>query len=228
MALLAAQKGWTVKAVARSPEKYAACFAEYKNVHVVKGDALDRASVCSLVQGCDACVFGVQAADGQSSFDVDCDALKMMAEECAKAGCKLIAVSSMLTSPKRKWNIGRMFANSPCLKKNMMDAKWAGEEAVRATPGLKYTIVRPGGLGNEPTGPNKNLTFGQFDAMSFSDMSGYVQKIDVAAVCVEAIANPASDSVSIDVAGPKKGASGPLSLAGAFESMKKDSPAAWA
>jgi len=222
--LHAARKGWKVRAVARNPAKYAPCFENVENhslIEIVKGDGCNRDSVRELIKGCEACVFAIQAADGQSSYDVDCNALAMMAEECQKENVKLIAISSAWTSPKRRWNLARMFANT-FLKWNMMDAKWAGEERVRKIGNvLRYTIIRPGGL-SDAVSPGRAITVGQFDNMSVWSAGLYITKDDVAAVCIEATANPASDQVSIDLAGPTKANTGKFDVTGMFEKMQKD------
>jgi hypothetical protein len=185
-------------------------------------------------------VFAIQAPDGVDSYQVDCNGLIMMGEECAKANCKLIVVSAKFTSPKRRFNIGRVLSNTLLYvaafvrpggtdakptnhsKWNMMDAKWAGEQGIRRMPGLRYCIVRPGMLTNHAS-PNKMLAFSQFDDAAFFGLTmKSVTKEDVALVCVEAIANASSDRVSIDISGPATSNAPPLDMTGVFEKMIKD------
>ena len=106
-----------------------------------------------------------------------------------------------------------------------MDAKFRGEEALRAS-GLNYTVVRPGGLKDGPAG-QKRLVIGQGDRSS-----GAVNRADVAAVCVAALKDAASaNKVTLEVVGSKEneggGGGGPVpslaeQLKGVFAGLKKD------
>ncbi len=70
--------------------------------------------------------------------------------------------------------------------------KLKGEEALRAS-GLTYTVVRPGGLTNEP-GRQAALTFDQGDRIS-----GMVSRADVADVCLQALQQPNARNVTFEV-----------------------------
>jgi uncharacterized protein YbjT (DUF2867 family) len=224
-AILASNKGWHVKAVARDPDKYAPMFESFSNITIVKGDGLDRTSVTESLKGSEAAIFAIQAQDDQNAFEVDRDALIMIGEECLKSNIKLVVVSSLTTSPKARYSAFRLYANT-VVKWNMMDAKWQGEVGIRKMNGLRYTIVRPGQFTNEAS-QNRPLQFGQFDTMSFWSMLSYISREDVAAVCMEAIESKNSDSVSVDVVGPKRGAQGFLNVKGVFDTLLKDDPAKW-
>jgi len=70
--------------------------------------------------------------------------------------------------------------------------KLKGEDALRAS-GLTYTVIRPGGLTNEPGG-QAALSFGQGDRIS-----GMVSRADVAEVCVQALQQPSARNVTFEV-----------------------------
>ena len=71
-------------------------------------------------------------------------------------------------------------------------AKAAGEAALRSS-GVPYTIVRPGGLTDEPGGKN-TVAFAQAD----SGM-GRIPRADVATVCVEALGRKTALRKSISI-----------------------------
>lgn len=73
-----------------------------------------------------------------------------------------------------------------------MDEKFKGEEALRQS-GLPYTIVRPGGLKDGPSG-EKKLVIKQGDKTS-----GSVARSDVAAVSVAALKDPAAKNVTLEL-----------------------------
>ena len=56
---------------------------------------------------------------------------------------RLVVVSSRLVNPKNKWHPIRILLNN--IKYSLMDYKFEGEKAVRAS-GLEYVLVRPGGM----------------------------------------------------------------------------------
>ena len=102
-----------------------------------------------------------------------------------------------------------------------MDEKYKGEEALRSS-GLEYTVVRPGGLNNEPAG-QKKLIAAQGDTQS-----GSVARADVAAVCVAALSDPAAKGVTMELVSSKEEGVDVLSslgeqLKGMFSGLKKDS-----
>ena len=73
-----------------------------------------------------------------------------------------------------------------------MDQKFKAEEYIRSS-GMKYTIVRPGGLKDGPAG-EKTLVVQQGDTSA-----GSVARADVAAVCVAALADPAAKNVTLEL-----------------------------
>ena len=80
-----------------------------------------------------------------SGHDVDYKGVEACAAAAKAAGVrKFVLVSCFLVSDRQRFSLTRFFMNiGPGWRK--MDAKWAGECALRAS-GVPYTIVRPGAL----------------------------------------------------------------------------------
>ena len=70
--------------------------------------------------------------------------------------------------------------------------KLKGEDVLRAS-GLAYTIVRPGGLTNEPGGQSA-LVIDQGDRLN-----GMISRADVAEVCVQALQQPNARNTTFEV-----------------------------
>ena len=213
---VAAQKGYNVRAMARNPAKYADSYKEFPNVSLVQGDVTKPETLAECLKGATAVIFAVQAADDATAQQVDRDGLINTAKECARANCKLVVITSVYTSPRQYYNPLRVLFNT-LVKWRMMDAKWEGEQAVRAEPGLKYTIIRPGALTDKPALPNE-YKLGQGDHALFPMYS--IPREDVGRIAVAACVDPASDNVTFELAGStsKK----PATVDGIFNGLKKD------
>lgn len=215
-ARIAAEQGLSVRAVARNPAKYEALFPFGGKVSLVQGDVTNRESVVSALTGAKACLFAVQAADSATADEVDRDALALVAEECAKAQCKLVVISSVFVSPKHRFNPLRIMFNT-IVKWNMMDAKWEGEQRVRATQGLKYVIIRPGAL-NDAAPLENEYKIGQGDALTFAIYP--IPKIDVGRIAVAAAVDENCYGVAFEIAGSKS--PNKATVQGLFDGLKKD------
>jgi nucleoside-diphosphate-sugar epimerase len=213
----AKENGWQMKGVARNPDKYKEAFTDVPNVQLIKGDVTNSASIAECLAGATACVFSVQAPDDKTAYEVDRDAVMLVAKECEKAGgIKFILISSILVSKKNRFNPIRGLLNT-VVKWGMMDAKFEGEEFVRKQCKVRHTIIRPSGL-TDGDSCNCMLTFNQGDSNFFGLKS--MSKLDVAKVVIAAIKDPASDYTTFEVMGPKT--SSPMSFEGVFTTMKKD------
>jgi uncharacterized protein YbjT (DUF2867 family) len=141
----------------------------------------------------------------------------------------LVLVSSCLVSPHNRMHPIRVMLNN--FRWGLMDQKFKSEEFLRSS-GIKYTVVRPGGLKDSPGG-EKMLSVQQGDTSA-----GSVSRADVAAVCVAALTDPAAENVTFElmsVADDKEKSAGgggenvkiavvPLvdQLKGIFAGLKKD------
>ncbi|KAH9261867.1 hypothetical protein BASA81_000523 [Batrachochytrium salamandrivorans] len=212
-ARIALEQGLSVRAVARNPDKYRSLYPEA--LELVQGDVTDRASVAKCLEQAKACVFAVQAADGTSAFEVDHLALVQVAEECVRLNIKLVVISSVYVSPKHWLNPVRAALNR-MVKWGMMDAKWEGEQAVRKMAGLRYTIIRPGTLNDKGPLPNE-YKVGQGDGLLFPALP--IPKVDVGRIAVAAAVDPASDCLTLEVAGSSS--KRPATVQNLFNGLKR-------
>ena len=150
-------------------------------------DVTDSKSVETAVKGTRAVIFAASASkEGGTAAQVDNLGLVTVAEAClaAKVPHLVIVSSGAVTQP-----------NSPVYKflnlfGNIMEEKIKGEDTVRSlyksdTSSSVYTIIRPGGLTEEPGIGVSALELNQGDTKS-----GRIARADVAALCVESILNP--------------------------------------
>jgi len=165
---------------------------DLKGVESMKCDVTDVSTIGQVVQGASAVIFAASASkEGGTPAAVDNAGLVAVAKACIEAKVKqLVIVSSgAVSKPSSPVYI---FLNT---FGSIMSEKIQGEDAVRAlyavgTPaaelGLSYTVVRPGGLTEEPSlGSVAGLELNQGDTKS-----GRIARADVANICVEALAYP--------------------------------------
>jgi uncharacterized protein YbjT (DUF2867 family) len=101
---------------------------------------------------------------------VDFEGVRNLAQTANAAGVKhLVLVSSAATSKAATYPVEFM--------RPILAAKFEGEQALRGS-GVPYTVVKPGGLLDEPGGA-KEVSFAQGD-----ETPGRIPRADVAAVCV--------------------------------------------
>jgi nucleoside-diphosphate-sugar epimerase len=163
-----------------------------KGVESMKCDVTDASTIEQVVNGASSVIFAASASkDGGTPAAVDNAGLVAVAKACIDAKVKqLVIVSSgAVSKPSSPVYI---FLNA---FGSIMSEKIQGEDTVRAlyavgTPaaeqGLSYTIVRPGGLTEEPSlGSVEKLELNQGDTKS-----GRISRADVANICVEALAYP--------------------------------------
>ena len=207
-------RGVAVRAASRKPEKMRALGLEAAGAELVALDVLDPESIASAMAGASAvvCCTGFTPSlnfkkDNPAKVDhVGTDNLVAAAGNAKGEGSvkKFVLVTSLLTNARAAGqadNDNYKFLNA---LGGVLDEKLAAELNLRGS-GLDYTIVRPGGLSNEPesvTGPvivrGEDTTFGLP-----TDPGREISRDTVAAVCVEALfAKNASNRVVEIVASP--------------------------
>lgn len=171
------EQGHTVRVLSRSEESARNAFGE--TVQVVVGDVRQPETLAAAVDGVRYVVSAIGSSgrvDPDNSPEaVDYRGVKALVEAAAGSGGveHFVLVSSMgITQPTHPLN---RFANNILLWKGL------GENALRFS-GLNYTIVRPGGLIDEPGG-QAGIRVGQGDTME----QGRIPRADVARVCVAAL-----------------------------------------
>lgn len=188
---LVAQGTWRVRAMVRDPAKARPFPA---GVHVVTGDLRDAASLAAAVQGARYVISAAGSTGGEWFGDnapekVDFEGTRNLADAAKAAGVRHVClVSSMgVTHPEHPLN-KRL--------NNILDWKLKGEAALRAS-GVGYTIVRPGGLRDEPGG-TQGVQAMQGDTL---ENEGTIPRADVAAACVAALTTAAAAGVTFELIG---------------------------
>jgi uncharacterized protein YbjT (DUF2867 family) len=149
-------------------------------------DVTNPPTVETAVKGTRAVIFAASASKaGGTPVQVDNDGLVTVAKACiaARVPHLVIVSSGSVTKP-----------DSPVYKflnifGKIMDEKIKGEDAIRSlyagVDGLTYTVIRPGGLTEEPARGVSALELNQGD-----NKSGRISRYDVASLCVESTTYP--------------------------------------
>lgn len=205
-------KGQRVRAVVRSPQKYADKFPKDPKLTITQGDVTNAESVKEVMKGAKGVIFAASGTTFWSAASVDFQGLKMVAD-AAIQDQRVVLVSSALVSPKNRLNPIRIILNN--IRWSLMDNKFKGECALRDS-GKSFTIVRPGHLLNELSGQHRLIT-GQGD----SKVPGAVPRADVAAVCVAAITATAADKITFELGADNSQGAAQGPIADIFSSLKQ-------
>lgn len=176
------EQGYPVRAFVRNTAKAVERLGA--DVESVVGDLKDPDSIAAALDGVGAVINTASAsASGgpeNSAEMVDFEGARNLAEAALAAGVgQYVLVSSRGVTDDDHY-LNRMF-------NNILIWKRRGEEAVAAS-GIPYTIVRPGGLSDDPGGM-QTIIFEQGDTQSEGI---WITRADVARVCVAALADEAA------------------------------------
>ena len=176
------KQGYPVRAFVRDTAKAAERLGA--DVEAVAGDLKDTASIAAALDGVGAVInaagASVDGGPGNTAEKVDFEGARNLAEAALAAGVSQYVLVSSRGVTDDDHYLNRMFDNILIWKRQ-------GEEAVAAS-GVPYTIVRPGGLSDEPGG-SQTIVFEQGDSRSEGI---WITRADVARVCVAALANGAA------------------------------------
>ena len=156
-------------------------------VSLIVGDTREPGTLTAPLQGVRyvICATGTKAPlGGNSPEHVDYEGVRNLVEAARAARVeRFVLVSSIaVTKPDHPLNaFGKV-----------LTWKLKGEEALRSS-GLAYTIVRPGGLTDEPGGYH-GLKIDQGDRMM-----GRISRADVAEVCIQTLHQPAARNTTFEV-----------------------------
>ena len=176
-----------VRALVRDLTKARALLGE--NLELVEGDARRIDSANEAVQGVQVviCALGARPGNDQNTPEqVDYEGVQNLVMAARNAGvARFVLVSSLaVTRPDHPLNqYGRV-----------LDWKRKGEDALRSS-GLVYTIIRPGGLTDDPGGAAA-VQFDQGDRAS-----GRISRADVAEIVMQALARDSAHNVTFEVIG---------------------------
>lgn len=154
------------------------------------GDVRDPSSIASAFAGVNMAVSAI-GSSGRSQDPtntpeaVDYEGVKALAAAAVAAELEHFVLVSSMGATVEDHPLNQMFDN-------VLKWKFRGEEALRES-GVPYTIVRPGGLTEEPGGQAPVRIFPEDDG------EGMIPRADVAAVCVAALGNPAAFNKTFSV-----------------------------
>jgi uncharacterized protein YbjT (DUF2867 family) len=191
----AIEKGFRVRVFVRDEAKARAIFGE--RVAYVVGDVRNAAVLPAAVDGADYVVSALGSNSRREPENkpelIDYGGVKALAEAASGADVRhFVLVSSMgVTDPDQMLNR---------ILDNVLQWKLRGEDALRAS-GVKYTVVRPGGLRDGPPGVGGLVTM-QGDPKG---VAGQIARSDVAAICVNALGRRAAYGRTFEVIGDPQG-----------------------
>lgn len=199
-------RGVAVRAAARDTKKAASLGLALTGADLVQADVLDVASLDDALRGAEALVvttgFTPSLNLGKDNpSKVDQSGTVNLVDAAKRAGVnKVVLVSSLLTNAVavgQKDNDNYKFLNA---FGGVLDAKLAAEKYLRAS-GIDYTVVRPGGLSNEPPDAVGNLIVSGEDTLFGlpTDPGREISRDTVAAVCVEALYQPAASDKVVEI-----------------------------
>jgi uncharacterized protein YbjT (DUF2867 family) len=178
-------RGAAVRVLVRDAAKARKMFGD--GAAIVVGDTRNPETLGAALEGARAviCATGSGTPLGDNTPEkVDYEGVRNLAEAAKTAGVEqFVLVSSIaVTKPDHPLNaFGKV-----------LSWKLKGEDALRAS-GLTYTVIRPGGLRDEPGGRTA-LRFDQGDRIM-----GMISREDVAEVCIQALGRPAAFNVTLEV-----------------------------
>jgi len=209
----AAKAGYRVRGMARDPAK--ARTEIPGDYEWISGDVRDPATLKVVLAGATyvVCAIGATERSGPNSPQfVDYGGVKNLSDAAKAAGVKQFVLISSTGAGggggATSWLLNTL------LMPGILEWKGKGEQYLRAS-GLPYTIVRPGGLNNDPGG-QQGIRFTQGDNLG----GGTIPRGDVATVIVAALGNADAINKTFEMASDEKAA-----LNGwrqALASLKKD------
>jgi uncharacterized protein YbjT (DUF2867 family) len=183
---LLADRGDTVRGLIRNPDQEEDLRAA--GIEPVICDLESESDVASAVRGADAVVFAAGAGPGSGDArkkTVDLGGAVRLIEAAKAEGVSRYLIVSSMGAEKAPEDGNEGFGA-------YLQAKFEADEAVRAS-GLDYTVVRPGGLIDDPG-------TGKVEIAEKTER-GKVPRADVAAVFVACLDTPSTIGQSFDLIG---------------------------
>ncbi|CAO2823414.1 unnamed protein product [Amaranthus hypochondriacus] len=192
------EKGFSVKAGVRDIDKAKTMFSDNPSLQIIKADVTENAEKLAEAISDDSealiCATGFQRSwDPLAPWKVDYYGTLNLVEACRKRGVKrFILISSILVNGAamgQLLNPAYIFLNVFGL---VLIAKLQAENYIRKS-GINYTIIRPGGLRNDP--PSGNIVMEPEDTLS----GGSISRDQVAEVAVEALIHPEASYKVVEI-----------------------------
>jgi uncharacterized protein YbjT (DUF2867 family) len=181
---LLAERGDTVRGLIRNPDQ--ADDLRAAGIEPVIADLESESDIASAIRGADAVVFAAGAGPGSGDArkrTVDFGGAVKLVEAAKAEGVSRYLIVSSMGADKAPEDGSEGFGA-------YLQAKFEADEAVRAS-GLDYTIVRPGGLTDDPG-------TGLVTIAEHTDR-GEIPRADVAAVFVACLDTPSTIGQSFDL-----------------------------
>ncbi len=172
--------GYKVRALVRDPVKAKAAFGD--KVTYAIADVTDPATLAPAMKGVDAVIsaIGAKGAKGASRPEViDYAGVRNLAVAASVAGVKQFVLVSSRAVTQENHPLNRMFGD-------VLKWKLKGENALRDS-GVPYTIIRPGGLTDDPAGQSAFI-LEQGDRVITGQSR--IARADLATICVQALRYP--------------------------------------
>ena len=179
-------------------------------IEFAEGDVRDRESIDAALDGVSAVVSSIGAGRGDPSNGpefVDYGGVKNLVEGAVDAGATQFVLVSSRGVTQVNQRLNKMF-------NNILIWKYLGEEAVRNS-GIRYTVIRPGGLSDDPGGEHA-FDFLQGDAAA----EGRIPRADVARAVVAALSMPEASGKTFELVSGEGPA--PASLRDQFAALAAD------
>ena len=184
------QRGDQAVGLIRNPDQVAEVEQTGAEAVVLDLEASSPAAVAAVLDGADAVVFAAGAGPGSGASrkdTVDRAASVLLAEAAGQAGLRrFVQISAMGVDQPPAPGTGQVWAA-------YLAAKAAAEDDLRARD-LDWTILRPGGLTDDPG-------TGQIRLAPPSLPRGQVPRADVAAVILALLDDPATAGQTLDLIG---------------------------
>ncbi len=202
------ERGNPVRGLVRDADRGREAFGD--RIELVVGDTRAPETFASAVAGCGAliCTTGAQASKGGVPEEVEYQGVKNLVEAAKTAGVGQFVLVSSIGATKLDHRLNQIFDN-------ILMWKLRGEDAVRES-GIPYTVVRPGGLRDDPGG-ERAIALGQGD-----EISGTISREDVAEVCLRALDHDAARGVTFETIHAESGDPA-ADWAELFAPLRKDS-----
>ncbi|MFC7316349.1 SDR family oxidoreductase [Halomarina halobia] len=185
--------GIRVRALTSSPETVETLELQGAD-EVVVGDLLAISTAREAVEGADAVICAVGSTPGANLLRgplVDREGVVNLVDAAADEGVdRFVLVSAIGVGDSKEGMPGPFRALLDLF--GILDAKEASEEHLRRS-GLDYTIVRPGGLTNDPAAGDVLVGEGG------DTVSGSIPRADVARLLVAALFTPESENRTFEV-----------------------------
>lgn len=208
-------RGYKVRALVRDVEAARAKLPA--GVELVAADVRDVKTLAPALKGAKYVISTIGAGGGpkadptNGAREIDHLGVANLATVSKSAGVKqFVLVSSS--------SVTKAAENPMAFMRPILAAKFEGEQALRAS-GVPYTIVRPGGLSDDPGG-KLAVAFGQGDTAA-----GRIPRADVATACIESLGRATALGRTFEIVSAKDAA--PTDWAKSFGALKAEAaPAA--